>query len=315
MILEFLCFVGLIVFILKVFRKPYLKVLNTLHAGWWLLCAVPSLLTLILYSLLYYPTPIYDRPENIILVFLVFALMVVFYLTVYLNFENITEYYQLKQDKEFLQMQIGLHKKEYDSIVEKVDATLIYRHDMRHHINAICALLDEERIPEARQYLEQLTVKFNKNVVEHYCENYSVNLILSSYINRAKYEHIDVTCKTAIPDQIPIDNIELGMVFANAIENAIHACKAIPDVSERKIRIVSNDRCGQLYIQISNPFVGEVLFDGDYPIPAQTDHGIGTRSIAAIAEKYDGVFSFCADSGIFKTTLILNYETTPDQQE
>ena len=118
MILEFLCFVGLIVFILKVFRKPYFKVLNTLHAGWWLLCAVPSLLTLILYSLLYYPTPIYDRPENIILVFLVFALMVVFYLTVYLNFENITEYYQLKQDKEFLQMQIGLHKKEYDSIVE-----------------------------------------------------------------------------------------------------------------------------------------------------------------------------------------------------
>jgi hypothetical protein len=40
----------------------------------------------------------------------------------------------------------------------------------------------------------------------------------------------------------------------------------------------------------------------------QVFHGIGTRSIAAIAEKYRGVFSYNAKDGIFKSTVILNYQ-------
>ena len=52
--------------------------------------------------------------------------------------------------------------------------------------------------------------------------------------------------------------------------------------------------------------MGKVKFDGEYPVPESVDHGTGTRSIAAIAQKYGGVFSFTAIDGIFKTTVTLN---------
>lgn len=95
------------------------------------------------------------------------------------------------------------------------------------------------------------------------------------------------------------------MVFTNAIENAINACKVNNDASLKKIDIVCKDQYDQIYIQISNPYVGNIAFEGDFPVSSSKEHGIGTKSIAAIADKYDGVYSFSAKDGIFKTTVIL----------
>ena len=39
------------------------------------------------------------------------------------------------------------------------------------------------------------------------------------------------------------------------------------------------------------PYAGEVQFDGEFPVASGLEHGVGTRSIAAIAEKYGGTVS------------------------
>lgn len=305
---ESLCFVFMIVLILKVFRKPYFKILNTLEKGWGFLCLVPSLLTLIIYLLLYYPTEFNNRTEIIPIIFLVFALMFVFYATIYLNFENVSQLYQLSQDRKFMLIQMDMQKKEYNALMEKIEGIQIYRHNMRHQINTINTFLNDNNISEAQKYLGKLNDNFSKTVIEKYCENYGVNVILSSYINKAKEEQINVICKVQISENIKIDNIELGLIFANAIENATIACKKIKTPEDRKIAIVCKEHYNQLYIQISNMYVGEVLFDKDIPVSNNKHHGFGTRSIVTIVEKYEGVFSFTAENGIFKVTAILKYE-------
>ena len=63
--------------------------------------------------------------------------------------------------------------------------------------------------------------------MEEYCETCMLNVILSTYINKAKKEEIEVACKADLPENISNDNIELGLIFTNAIENAILACKKI----------------------------------------------------------------------------------------
>ena len=305
---ESLCFVLIVVLILKVFQKPYFKILNTFDKGWGFLCLAPSLLTLIIYLLLYYPTEFNNRLEIIPIIFLVFALMFVFYVTVYLNFENASQFYQSQQDKKFLLIQMNMQKKEYNALMEKIDGIQIYRHDMRHQINTINIFLNDANISEAQKYLSKLNDNFSKTIVEKYCENYGVNVILSSYINKAKEEQINVICKAQISENIKIDNIELGLIFANAIENATIACKKIKTPEDRKVAIICKEHYNQLYIQISNTYVGDVLFDKDLPISNHKDHGFGTQSIVAIVEKYDGVYSFTAEKGIFKATAILKYE-------
>jgi hypothetical protein len=303
---EILSSTALMVFMIKVFRKPYFKVQKTLKKGWGPLCTVPLLLSVIIYILLYYPSEIYNRPEDILVAFLSFVLLFVIYSVVYLNFENISQYYQLKRDKELMLLQTELQKKEYTAIMEKVNGIRIYRHDMKHQIDTISTFLNDSNLSEAQKYLSKLGNNFSKTVIENYCENYGANCILSSYISRAKDEQINVSCNANISAEINIEDIELGLIFSNALENAINASKKIENPNERKISIVCKDHCEQICIQISNTFEGEILFDGEFPVSNRKDHGFGTQSIAAIAQKYGGICSFIAENGIFKATVILN---------
>jgi hypothetical protein len=301
-----LCFVLTIVFIIKVFRKPYFKILDALEKGWGPFCFVTSLMLAIIFLLQYYPVPIRSKLENIPLLFIAYVLMFAFYAIVYLNFENITQYYQLKQDKRLMLLQTEMQKKEYDAILDKLNAAQIYRHDMKHHINAMNVLLRENNTIEAEKYLGKLSDRLNETVIDQYCENYVVNAILSSYISKAKEEGIGVTCKADVPADLKMEELELGAVFSNAMDNAIAACGKIEDRSNRKVSVDCREHCGQMYIQISNTFAGEVKFDGEYPVSNREGHGFGTRSIAAIAQKYGGVFSFASEEGRFVTTVLLN---------
>jgi sensor histidine kinase regulating citrate/malate metabolism len=48
-----------------------------------------------------------------------------------------------------------------------------------------------------------------------------------------------------------------------------------------------------------------VEFADDLPVSTKENHGLGTKSIAAIAQKYGGVYSFTAEDGVFTTSIIL----------
>ncbi|WP_209510522.1 GHKL domain-containing protein [Sedimentibacter acidaminivorans] len=61
----------------------------------------------------------------------------------------------------------------------------------------------------------------------------------------------------------------------------------------------------KLHIEITNSFEGTVMLVDKIPISILENHGYGTKSIAAIAEKYSGVYSFTAENRIFRTRIIL----------
>jgi cytoskeletal protein CcmA (bactofilin family) len=153
-------------------------------------------------------------------------------------------------------------------------------------------------------------IKINGSIEGDISWNDDVILGVSSYCKS------NINCKSAfingkvegnvICENVKIGNIELGAIFSNAIENAIIACKKIENPMGRKISVICKEHYGQIYIQISNTFTGQIVFNGEYPVSDSEDHGFGTRSIGAIAEKHGGVFSFTAQNGIFKTTVILN---------
>ena len=298
-------FILIMLFVVKVFRKPYIRILQTLERGWGLLCLIPFCLINIISLLQYFPTPINERPENIPVVIAAFLLTFIFYAIFYFNFENISQLFQLKRDRQILTVQTDMYKKQYDSIMNNVHTMKIYRHDMKHHLSAIGSLLNAGNIPEAKKYISKLDHSLSDTVVERFCENYVVNAILSFYIQKARKLHIEVECEADIPDDIPIDSIELGLVFANSLDNAINACNQIDRTKERTITIACRQHYGQIFIRISNPYTGEVEFDGEYPVSGNENHGVGTRSIAGIAQKYGGVSSFVAQDGIFRTTVTL----------
>jgi hypothetical protein len=128
-----------------------------------------------------------------------------------------------------------------------------------------------------------------------YCENYAVNAVLSSLINRAAGEGIEVDCEAFIPENVAIGSMELGLVFANAIENAINACCKLNNPAGKIIKVTCREHCGQLYIRISNPYEGEMRFEGEFPVSQCKEHGVLVNvtisgSVTSIGED---AFAFC----------------------
>jgi signal transduction histidine kinase len=132
-----------------------------------------------------------------------------------------------------------MYKNQYEAIIDNINSMKILRHDMKHHLNAIEAFINDGMIAQAQKHLRTLNTDLNIIVAEKFCENYVVNVFLSSYIQKARNEKIAVDCEADIPEDIHVNSIELGLVFANSLDNAINACKQIENISERKITVAS----------------------------------------------------------------------------
>jgi signal transduction histidine kinase len=307
-VFESISFLFILLILILGFRKQYFIILETLEEGWIYLCSVPFLLTILIYQLLYMYNSSLHTPKGIGIIFIVFTLMISFYIVSYVIFKNISHFFHLKQSRELLQLQVDAQKNTYSVMLEKINTVQIYRHDMKHHLNVLHSLISDSNTTEAKKYLSKLDQNINGTIVAKFCNNYVLNIILSTYINKAKQDQIIVDSHIEIPETILIDEIELGLIFTNALDNAIYACTKINNPADRIIKIKCLRKQDQLFIQISNPFSGNIVFENGIPVSNHENHGFGTRSIVSIIEKYNGTYSFSSKNCIFQLAAIIKFE-------
>ena len=107
-----------------------------------------------------------------------------------------------------------------------------------------------------------------------------------------------------MPDELPVDEGELAVVLANALENAIHASLRLPP-ERRKIRckMVGTP---SVMLEVSNACAGDVIFDSNgLPAARSEGHGLGVQSISAFCKKHDAVCQFDLNDGIFCLQIIM----------
>ncbi|SDH85800.1 ATP-binding protein [Desulfosporosinus hippei] len=291
--------------IYKYIRPPFLYMMHNTDKGWLGFCVIP-----LSYSLLIYSIARYDL-DNVIIrpilkdAVLLFILTLSAYFLILQFFKQTREQITLQNEQNLLMTQVAAAQTHFEALEESQEKTMLYRHDMRHHLNLINSYLVDNNKEAAQKYITEVEKTIEGVVVEKYCMNYTVNLILSSYIAKAKNEQISVETQINLPEKNVVSDMDLCVIFANALENAISACKGIYGANDRIIKIVSKVNNNKLYIQITNSFDGTIIFVDDIPISTDMNHGFGTKSIAAIAHKYGGMYSFTAEDRIFKTSIIL----------
>ncbi|HRW13165.1 MAG TPA: GHKL domain-containing protein, partial [Syntrophomonas sp.] len=79
----------------------------------------------------------------------------------------------------------------------------------------------------------------------------------------------------------------------------------VEDEHFRKARISCQTHRGKLLIFIENSFRGEVDMLNGLPQSGREGHGFGVKSMAMIAEKYNGYCSFEAKGEIFTLRIVL----------
>lgn len=197
-------------------------------------------------------------------------------------------------DSLFKQAQI-----EFSSLWQMQQNAATYRHDMRHHFSLLHGLASKEHIEELKEYLRTAQSDMDAITPIRFCENETVNLILSSFTSKATQSEILLTIDAKLPNLLPFSDTELCSLLSNSLENAIQASKNIPDYTKRHIKLRMYSKNNKLCIDIRNSYQIEPVFNKGLPVSKDYGHGFGTKSIAHIVEKHGGVYEFSVKDGWF----------------
>lgn len=281
-------------------RHPYLELQRRLEKGWWLFVAVGALYyLLIMFTAVPVDVPLPDA-AGLGRVFLVLALMPLTYLTILHSLWRQMQMYENSR-------QMELQRRDYDSIRQKMELGRVYRHDMRHHLSALDALLQQGDSAGALQYVRVLGSGLDSISQSVQCANATVNAVLSAYADQAANAGCTLEVKEHVPEELPFGETDLCVILANALENALRACQSLPQhmrAIHLEIELTENRR---LVLLVENPCPQPVKFgsDGLPDVPRREGHGLGLRSIQAVAEKYSGLFRCQWEKGRFTLRVVL----------
>lgn len=199
---------------------------------------------------------------------------------------------------------IASQQRYYSLANDKQQEIRSIRHEMKNHFSCIDALYRNGKLNEMHEYINQMIGQTEE--FEEFFEtgNDIVNAILNDAESRYSKEGIRIRLEGAFPKDIKITSMDLCVIFANAINNAIEAIKKINDDSiiryyiDVKISSYKDD----LFIDFINPIGEKVLIEDGRLFSTKQDksyHGFGTANMKQRVEKYGGTIEYNSESNMF----------------
>ena len=180
-----------------------------------------------------------------------------------------------------------------------------WRHDYHNHLQVIKAQLALGETDQLQRYLDELEQDLDR--VDSWIKsgNLMADAILNSKLSLAQQKKIAVNCKARLPENLPVEDVDLCVILGNLLDNALEACEQIPEEG-RFLRVYLAVNGRQLYMSIQNSAKEELNFnERNYITQKRGSHGFGMKRVSAVVEKYDGFLNLANEPGIFAAEVTL----------
>ena len=179
----------------------------------------------------------------------------------------------------------------------RYEQTKAFRHDIANHLSVLNGLLNNGELDESRAYLNKLKAVSTRLSFPYQTGNPVVDILLSEKLGLAK--EITAEVSLLLPRPCGMDDFDLCVIFANALDNAINACQSAKGTKLIRIR---GERQGDFYM---------LAFENtcsDEPLPPV---GTGLSNIKSVAEKYHGATLTEKVGQRFSLNVLLNISLHP----
>lgn len=197
---------------------------------------------------------------------------------------------QLLLENNEKEKQLIIEQSQYKVLFSGIEQARIASHDLRHHLQAIMAYCRDGENDKIRAYIEEYTALLPGEAVTAFCDNPTLNKLLSYYSALAKENGITVDFKAALPEKIAVSEPDLWVLFGNCIENAIEACNR-QSSGKKLIKLTAKLKGGMLVIALDNSYEGAIQKgDSGVFMSSKNDNrtGVGLVSVQTVVEKYHG---------------------------
>ena len=278
------------------------RVLDELQRGWALICI--SLIGYGLIVLFVFPGYVGIDWVTTVVKPIFSLLMVGFYCVLILLFTSVRREAETRYHTRLTELSLSALQSRMEAVKAAEEIIRIERHDLRHRFLTIGELVSQGKNQEALAFIGAAQSQLEERKAVHWCRPPVLDAVFSSYFDQAKNQGIRVEADIRLPGELPVDEGELAVVLANALENAIHANLELP----REQRVIRCKMIGVpgVMLEISNPCTGDVSFDsGGLPVAQREGHGLGVQSISAFCRKNGTVCQFDLKDGWFRLRLVL----------
>lgn len=233
-------------------------------------------------------------------VVLIFANIAIFYII-----DKQNDLLEAKEKLFFTETHINSQIAHYEELYKHQTELRIFRHDIKNILLSLMGILKESDTEKALQVMQanlDMLDETSKNIVN--TGHPITDAILQSKLHDANTKGINLCISTKLTEKIIVDELELGIVLGNALDNAIEAAARVKDIPEKVVVFDMITTAERIIITIENPVDGNV--NTSKLITSKKDkenHGYGVGSIKTIARKYDGVAEFICNDGRFITNI------------
>lgn len=249
-------------------------------------------------------TTLFHSGSVVTVEFLAFALCAFYlmFLAVYLR--EYEEKETAERERWMLETRDSAAIKELEAWRQSGRELSILRHDMRHFLRGLAALIEEGHTDEALKRIDELCEAGDRTAVRRFCANETVNIALSSFNSEINRNSITANLRAAVPQSVHVADVDLFSVLSNALENAIAAASTAPE-GKRFVDLDLRFEDGQLLLSVSNTFGRPPHMVDGMPVAGHTGHGFGTKSIKLAVERMNGNCQFRINGDRFELRAVM----------
>jgi hypothetical protein len=293
----------MMVFLLVYVRSSYLEAINTQTKHWKRIVTIPFLSLVIIFLMTDKALQPGIEKGYLEITLVIYTIMILSHVYAYLYFLSFLNVNLLEKNNRVLEELLDSMRSNLNDQIESIKLNRQHRHDFHHHLSVLSTLAHSSNLKEFDVYVENLNQKLSETTVFAYSNNFNLNAVLSVYLKKAKEAQIQCTHDISLLEALPFDDIDVGLILANGIENAINANMKILDQNHRFIDLKINTSQQYLTILIQNPIETPLEFKDGLPLSKNAGHGFGTLGIKSLAQKFKGSALFSVEKGRF--TLIV----------
>lgn len=176
----------------------------------------------------------------------------------------------------------------------RYNTTRAFRHDINNHLSVLKGFLERGNTDAAKDYLDKLKTTAAELSLPCQTGNPVVDILLGEKLALAESNGIKTDVSLRFPQPSALDDFDLCVIFANAMDNAIQACLSLS--SGASIHIQGKPQGDFYFLTFENTCTPG-------PLPPR---GQGLRNVHAVAEKYHGAMTVEKRGQAFSLSVLLN---------
>ena len=184
------------------------------------------------------------------------------------------------------------------------------RHDLKKHLSGLLGMVQAGQTSEAEKYIMQMLDVGTGDRPEEVSP--SGNIVVDSLINHAyaaaQKNNIQFNANVLVPASLPFESGHLAIVLGNLLENALEACRDIPDGK------------GFIYLDVSYvKDIFQLCIKNNYQTKRKKDnighylttkndtiyHGLGLSSINHAVANYHGQMDITDNDNVFQVIVVM----------